>query len=310
MSPGISVIMPCLNGAQHLQQSVDSVLGQSRGDFELLVIDNGSTDRSLEILAAMDDPRIRVLQQPEKGVSRARNLGLAQARGAFIAFLDCDDTWTPDFLEKMSNALESDPSAVLAYCGWQNLGLPGPRGAPFIPPDYQCAEKSVALLGGCRWPIHGCISRAEAIQAAGGFNPELIIAEDYLLWMEVAIQGKILRVPEVLAFYHHHAGPQATRNRARGALDTLLAKELFLSRHPEVAMQIPPNLLEALTWGKLIEEGNTLYWRGDYESARPLFRKALSACKGRPRELLRMLPSLLPLGLHRALGKAKQRFGG
>lgn len=308
MKPAVSVVMPCLNGERHIRMSVASVLAQTMGDFELIVVDNGSTDGTLGVLAELAEPRLRVLHQPQRGVSRARNLGLGEARAELIAFLDSDDTWSPRFLEKMCAALAEQPSAVLAYCGWQNLGLPGGRGEPFVPPDYQTPEKTITLLGGCRWPIHGCLTRAGAITAAGGFNPNLVIAEDYLLWMEVAALGAIIRVPEVLAYYHHHDGPQATRNKARSALDTLRAKQLFLQRHPEIAAAIDTATLDAQTWGKLIEEGNSLYWRGDLESARPIFRHALQAGKGSRAERMRMWPSLLPSPVHRALAWAKQQF--
>ncbi len=308
MNPGISIIMPCLNGEQNIQTAIDSVLTQSFDDFELIVVDNGSTDRTPEILSAVNDSRLRVLTLPERGVSRARNLGLRKARGAFIAFLDSDDTWSAEFLEKMYTALASDAKAALAYCGWQNLGLPGPRGEPFVPPDYETPDKAAALLEGCRWPIHACLTRHAAIIEAGGFNTHLTIGEDYLLWMEVSAAGTIIRVPEVLARYHHHDGVQAIRNQALAALDTFRAKQLFLRRHPEIAKQLGPDRIESLTWDKLIHEGNALHWQGNLENARPVFRKALLAGHGSLSAKLRMLPSLLPLSVHRAILAAKERL--
>ena len=308
MNPGISIIMPCLNGEQNIQTAIDSVLTQTFDDFELIVVDNGSTDRTPEILSAVNDSRLRVLTLPERGVSRARNLGLRKARGAFIAFLDSDDTWSAEFLEKMYTALASDAKAALAYCGWQNLGLPGPRGEPFVPPDYETPDKAAALLEGCRWPIHACLTRYAAITQAGGFNPRLTIGEDYLLWMEVSVIGSIIRVPEVLARYHHHDGVQATHNQALAALDTFRAKQLFLRRHPEIAKQLGPDRIESLTWDKLIHEGNALHWQGNLENARPVFRKALLAGHGSLSAKLRMLPSLLPLSVHRAILAAKERL--
>ena len=308
MTPLVSVIMPCLNGEQHIQAAIDSVLVQTFDDFELIVVDNGSTDRTPGILGAVNDPRLRVLTLPERGVSRARNLGLREARGAFIAFLDSDDTWSTEFLEKMHAALETNPQAVLAYCGWQNLGLPGPRGEPFSPPDYENPDKAAALLEGCRWPIHACLTRHAAIIEAGGFNTGLTIAEDYLLWMEVSVTGTIIRVPEVLARYHHHDGVQATRNQALAALDTFRAKQLFLRRHPEIAKQLGPDRIESLTWDHLIQKGNTLHWQGDLENARPIFRKALLSGHGSLSAKMRMLPSLLPLSVHLAILAARERL--
>ena len=306
--PHISIIMPCLNSERHIRTAIDSVLAQTFGDFELIVVDNGSTDRTPEILGAVNDSRLRVLTLPERSVSLARNLGLRKARGAFIAFLDSNDTWSAEFLEKMHTALASDSRAVLAYCGWQNLGLPGPRGEPFVPPDYENPDKAAALLEGCRWPIHACLTRHAAIIEAGGFNTRLSIAEDYLLWMEVSVIGSIIRVPEVLAQYHHHDGVQATRNLALAALDTFKAKQLFLRRHPEIAKQLGPDRTESLTWDKLIQQGNALHWQGDLGNARPIFRKALLAGHGSLAAKLRMLPSLLPLSVHRSIIAAKERL--
>lgn len=308
MTPTISVIMPCLNGERHIQAAIDCVLGQTLTNFELIVVDNGSTDRTAEIVAAMTDTRIRLLHQPERGVSRARNLGLREARGEFIAFLDSDDTWEAGFLQALHAALASDSSAVLAYCGWQNMGLPGARSDPFVPPDYQTPDKAEALLEGCRWPIHACLVRQDAIVAAGEFNDQLTIAEDYLLWLEVSTLGALRRVPEVLAMYHHHEGVQATHNRSLAILDTLRAKQLFLQRHPEVARQLGTAKIESLTWGKLIEQGQNLLWQGDIANARPVLRKALLAGRGTFATRLRMLPSLLPFPLHRALITAKERL--
>jgi glycosyltransferase involved in cell wall biosynthesis len=302
----ISIIMPCHNGMRHIQAAIDSVLTQTFDDFELIVVDNGSTDCTPEILGSVNDHRLRVLTLPERGVSRARNLGLREASGAFIAFLDSDDTWNATFLEKMHTALASDSKAVLAYCGWQNLGLPGLRGEPFVPPDYENPDKAATLLDGCRWPIHACLTRHAAIIEAGGFNTRFTIAEDYLLWMEVSAIGTIIRVPEVLAQYHHHDSVQATRNRALAALDTLRAKQLFLRRHPEIAKQLGPDRIESLTWDKLIQQGNALHWQGGIENSRPIFRKVLLAGHGSLSAKLRMLPSLLPLSVHRAIVAAKE----
>ncbi len=308
MNPIVSVIMPCLNGERHIQKAIDSVLAQTFDDFELIVVDNGSTDRTPEILGSVNDPRLRVLTLPERGVSRARNLGLREARGAFIAFLDSDDTWNAELLEKMHTALATNSQAVLAYCGWQNLGLPGPRGEPFVPPDYENPDKAAALLEGCRWPIHACLTRHTAIIEAGGFNTRLTIAEDYLLWMEVSALGSIIRVPEVLAQYRHHNGVQATHNLALAALDTFRAKQMFLRHHPQIARQLGPEKIVFLTWDKLIQQGNVLHWQGDIKNVRPIFRKTLLAGHGSLSAKLRMLPSLLPLSIHQAILAAKKRL--
>src|SRR5512139_2260386 len=208
MPPTVSVIMPCYNAVPHLPASVGSVLAQTFTDWELIAIDDGSCDGTLAWLRAQADTRIRPLTQGNRGVSAARNAGLTAARGAYVSFLDADDTWAPAFLEKMLAALRSRPDAVLAYCGWQNLGLPGGRGEPFVPPDYENAAKAETLFAGCRWPIHAALVKREAVLAAKGFDSALKNAEDYALWLRVAMSAPIVRVGEVLAFYHFHDGTQ------------------------------------------------------------------------------------------------------
>ena len=299
--------MPCFNAERHLQTSIDSIVAQTFSDWELIAVDDGSRDDTLGCLQAQSDSRIRIITQTNQGVSAARNAGLAHCRGEFVAFLDADDTWAPRFLETLLAALAPRPDAVLAYCGWQNLGVDGGRGAPFIPPDYEGPNKTQALLGGCRWPIHACLTRRTAVDAAGRFERRLRIGEDYLLWMEVAAQGAIHRVPEILAYYHHHDGEQATHDNVRAATDTLLAKQIFLDRHAALAAQLPARQRNALLWGPFIAQANALYWKDDLVRARPLFRKALLAGQGSLRDRLRMLPCLLPLAMHKALTKLRQQ---
>lgn len=305
MKPRVSIIMPCLNGERHVLASVSSVLAQRMMDFELVFVDNGSTDQTLDIVQAIHDPRLLVLRQPERGVSRARNLGINSARAPLIAFIDSDDTWDVAFLDRMCDALDNAPESVLAYCGWQNLGLPHGRGAPFIPPDYETSEKMERLLVGCRWPIHGCVTRTTVVRQVGGFDTSLVIGEDYLLWMQIAAHGSIVRVPEVLAFYHHHDGIQATRNHVTAVLDTLRAKQIFLARNPEVADALGAARIDELIWGELVRQANALYWGGDVTAARPLYRLALRKGKGSLKDKLRMLAALLPLMVHKLMSRIR-----
>ena len=115
----ISVVMPCYNAAPFVREAVECVMGQTRGDVELIVVDDGSTDASrdlLHTLAAAHAPRMQVLHQDRKGPYPARNLGLRHAGGSLIAFLDADDYLSPDCLEKLAAALD-ETDADIAYCG-------------------------------------------------------------------------------------------------------------------------------------------------------------------------------------------------
>lgn len=300
-SPVVSIVMPCHNAAAHLATSVGSVLAQRFADWELIAVDDGSTDSTLEWLQSQADPRIRAHSQANQGVSAARNAGLGLARGRYVAFLDADDTWTPDFLELMTGALEAHPEAVLSYCGWQNLGLPGGRGAPFVPPDYETPAKAETLFGGCRWPIHAALTRREALLAARGFDPALKNAEDYHLWLKVAIPAPIVLVPKVLAFYHFHGQTQASGNHARAALHHWQAQLHYLKINPALQTSLGSRRVRELTAGELLRRGYLCYWRRDLPAARTIFRKVMQLGYGGLRDWKYMLPALLPLKMHRRL---------
>lgn len=301
MHPTVSIVMPCYNAAAHLPQSVGSVLAQTFADWELIAIDDGSRDGTLAWLKAQTDSRIRVCTQTNRGVSTTRNAGWAQARGDYVAFLDADDTWTPDFLEKTQAALQARPDAVLAYCGWQNLGLPGERGEPFVPPDYENAAKAETLFAGCRWPIHAALVRREAVLAAGGFDAKLKNAEDYALWLQVATAAPIVRVPEVLAFYRFHDGGQASANKARAALHHLRAQRGYLARHPDFRTSLGKKKARALMLGELLARGYICYWKRELPAARQIFRAVMKQGYGTLADWKYMLPAWLPESWHKKL---------
>lgn len=307
MNPSISIIMPCYNAAAHLPQSVGSVLSQTFADWQLIAVDDGSDDTTLNWLRAQTDPRIQVHTQSNHGVSAARNAGLALARGQYVAFLDADDTWAPTFLATLFATLQARPDAVLAYCGWQNIGLPGPRGDPFIPPDYENPDKREILFAGCRWPIHTALVKREAIVAAGGFDTRLKNAEDYALWLEIAGTAPIVRVPEVLAHYHFHGDTQASGNRLLAALHLHAAQQAYLTRYPDFAAQLGHARRRELVYGNLLNQGYEHYWKRDLLAARAIFRTVMIAAYGAPRDLKYMLPALLPLSWHEAFVRLVDR---
>lgn len=301
MPPLVSIVMPCHNAAAHLPDSVASVLAQSVGDWELIAVDDGSADNTLAWLQAQPDARIRPLTQTNQGVSAARNAGLDAARGRYVAFLDADDTWAPTFVERMLAGLQTRPDAVLAYCGWQNVGLPGDRGAPFVPPDYENAVKAETLFAGCRWPIHAALVRRDAILAAHGFDPTLQNAEDYALWLRVATRAPIVRVPEVLAFYHFHDGAQASSNKARAALHHLAAQQRHLAQHPEFRAALGRGRARRLMLGELLKRGYACYWKRELAPARQIFRAVMRNGYGTLADWKYMLPAWLPETWHRKL---------
>lgn len=299
--PAISVIMPNYNGALLISRGIDSVIRQTFLDFELIVVDDGSKDESVSVVKRFRDQRIHLLQQDHEGVCAARNRGIGHARGEYIAFLDSDDTWAPTFLDRLHEAIVHTPDAAIAYCGWQNIGLRSERDKGFIPPDYETSAKLEFWVRNTRWPIHAALTKKEAIVAAGGFNSRYPTSEDFLLWLEILSENKIVRVPEVLAFYYHHGGPRATNDRVRMAFNHLCAQGDYLQRHPNVRRTLGRQKVRELTLGELLKRGYECYWQDDLKGARQIFRRVMKAGYGDANDWKRMLPAWLPFNLHKWL---------
>ena len=302
-NPTISIIMPCYNESARIAESVSSVFSQTFPSLELIVVDDGSKDDSLKVLEELsrEHDGLRFISQPNKGAGPARNRGLKEARGRYIAFLDADDSWHPECLVKLHSRLESSPDAVLAYCGWQNKGLSENKCKPFVPPDYEQPDKIETLLRGCRWPIHAALTRRSTIEAVGGFNEHWTSCMDYDLWLHIASFNKIVRVPEVLAYYHHHTGEQITKNRLRIAKNHSRIQRHFLKEFPEIRKSIGRSKTREIIEGELLHRGYQSYWQRDLRTAHSLFRKVLARLYFSPKDLRYLLPALLPYQIYQSL---------
>ncbi|HUW28695.1 MAG TPA: glycosyltransferase [Sulfuriferula sp.] len=297
--PTVSIIIPCYNGERFLAQAIDAALTQTYPQCEVIVIDDGSSDGSAAIMRKYAK-RIRIVQQANAGLPAARNAGIRVSTGTYLAFLDADDYWQHDFVEKMVLALETSHSAI-AYCGWQNVGLPGGRGAPFVPPDYEQLDKLEKMVTGVRWPVHAALTRREVVEALGGFDSRWSTCEDFAFWIRAATLHRLVRVAEVLAFYRHHDGVQMTKKRAVIARNHWLVQREFLAQHSEIANLLGRNRIRSITHGELLKRGYACYWDRDLRSARAIFRTVMASGYGTPSDWKYMLPALLPLPIHQAL---------
>lgn len=301
MQSVISVIMPCYNAATFLEEAVASVVGQSYPHVELIIIDDGSSDTSMEIaerfVRAYPD-RIRLLRQANSGPYVARNLGIAHARGEFIAFLDADDWWTSDCLDKLNAALESS-DAVIAYCGWQNVGATDRSNEPYVPPDYEGTDKVTQFLrAAAPWPIHAALTRIRNLREVGGFDTDRRSCMDYDLWLRIGATNRIALVPEVMAFYRHKVGGQITSKQWIQAENCLQVKKKFIAAHPDLVAHISAGKLRELTDCAYLQRGFQAYWRRDLPTAWHVFRGALRNGGWTLRELKYLLPALLPYNIY------------
>jgi glycosyltransferase involved in cell wall biosynthesis len=195
--PAVSVIIPTYNRAAWVQEAAASVLAQTFRDFELLVVDDGSTDDTFEALAAVDGQLDLLRLEQRQGVSAARNRGAAAARGEWLAFLDSDDLWLPQKLSRQMHYLKSHPDC--AICQTEEIWIRnGVRVNP--PKTHRKAGGDIFLqsLGRCMVSPSAVVLRRQLFEDLGGFDESLPAAEDYDLWLRVAWRHPVGLVPEPL----------------------------------------------------------------------------------------------------------------
>ena len=188
-NPFVSVIIPTYNRARVIKEAIDSVLNQEYENYELIVVDDGSTDNTGEILKAYGSD-ICVLRQENKGVSAARNRGVAKAKGGFIAFLDSDDLWLPEKLTTQINFLKSNPEALICQTEeiWIRKGKrvnPKKRHSKF---SGMIFEQSLVL---CIVSPSAVMMRKSLFEMVGLFDENLPACEDYDLWLRISSQYPI-----------------------------------------------------------------------------------------------------------------------
>lgn len=200
-APTVSVITPTFNRADFIGETVESILAQTFGDFELLIVDDGSTDNTREILSPyLSDKRLRYFYQENQGQSVARNRGLTESRGQFLCFIDSDNVWLPNKLESQLNFLREHPEVDIVYgdiitidetskeIGRENMR----RISGHIAGD---------LLRDNFVSINTSMVRRQCYTELGGFNEKDRLAEDYDLWLRYSTRFKFHYMPEYFAKY-------------------------------------------------------------------------------------------------------------
>ena len=217
-----SVIIPLYNKAPYIRKALESVLAQTYTDYELIIIDDGSTDGSAEIAEAfLQTPAsrlspfaFRLIRQANSGVSAARNNGVAQSHGDYIAFLDADDWWDPTYLERMAQLITDYPDAGLYACnyvyykpGKTHVALNIPTGYINYPKAYYESNAMPVWTGAAMIP-------RKIYDEMGGFPWGIKLGEDFLLWSKIALHYPVAFLNKPLAWYNNDvpATLRATRN--------------------------------------------------------------------------------------------------
>ena len=238
--PSISIIIPAFNAADHIAATLASVLAQCCSGFEVLVIDDGSSDDTASYLATLRDARIRVLRQPHGGAASARNRGIARATGDYLLFLDADDLLTADALERHLAGFRRHPRAVMTYGEAATFdgdgGPPEPRPRrPMVAARPQ-GDGLPALLTAN--PVGSAMVSRKAVDRTRGFRPVIELGEDWVFWCEVATLGEVAYLgPAPLLYYRMHPASTARRlapdpARAQPAIDAIFDLAAVRRRFP------------------------------------------------------------------------------
>jgi hypothetical protein len=202
--PAVSVVIPAYNHASFLAQTITSALSQTWRDFEVVVVDDGSTDATSQIATQFGDA-IHYVRQDNQGIAAARNTGIRHARGELISFLDDDDLWDPDHLGMVVPVFQ-DSYTMAVYTGWQAIDENDrrlPRGSTRVVPPEQLYD--ALLVGG--FFTGACVTvRRTCLDRVGLFDEALHGCDDLDLWLRISRLQKFKGIPQVLVLYRMHGG--------------------------------------------------------------------------------------------------------
>jgi glycosyltransferase involved in cell wall biosynthesis len=276
----VSAVIPTYNSAKYIRDAVESVLAQTYPVYEVLVVDDGSTDGTEELFKGYGN-RIRYIRQANAGPPVARNTGLAQAAGDWIALLDSDDLWTPQKIERQVAYLESHPACGLVYTDMKTFD------------DSGIIEESVKISRNLRLPsgnifpqmfaetlfqTSAVLIRKSCIDRVGGFDTELRMGDDYELFLRISRHYELGYVDEPLVLYRQHA-TQGTRTWGKqlhhGVPWEFLVLKKIVDRYPEMVQELGRNVVYRRLAKPYAALAYACVAEGDHATARQLLRGAL-----------------------------------
>ena len=309
MTPTVSVIIPLYNKAPFVRRALDSVAAQTFADFEAIVVDDGSTDEGGRIVAAYADARFRLIRQANAGPGAARNRGLGEAQGEFVAFLDADDEWLPEYLAENWRLLDENAEAATVTSGyiehpagisraemWRKRGITD--GLHRLDPQTPPALVVSRLAYMSPWST---VARAEVVRRWGGFysRERCLYAEDSFLWLKVLLNEAVVFNLTPLVRFHQEAS--ALSKNLKGARPV----EPFLLHPEEIEESCPPHLRELLSRilaARALKTACVLGYWGQWREARALKHRFAVAGSWRLPKYFPAQVCSTPLGA--GLGKA------
>jgi glycosyltransferase involved in cell wall biosynthesis len=233
-TPLVSVTICCYNSERYIAQTVQSVLDQTFSDFELIIVNDGSTDRTEEIVRGFDDPRIHYQYQENRGLAATRNRTLELAQGKYIAFLDHDDLWVPEKLALQIPLMEVREDIAVVYGNAATIDADGnvisENWADFKPRDGNIFADLLIQGDFINWQT--VVMRRSVLESLGGFRPYKVV-EDYDILLRCAVDHNFVGIDRVLAQYRWHGSNfTALRKEVEIELEVVELKEYWLANLP------------------------------------------------------------------------------
>jgi hypothetical protein len=240
--PRVSVLLPVFNAEQVVHEAVNSILGQTFHDLELVVIDDGSTDASVARAFSLEDPRLRLVRHPEnRGIVAALNSGLSAANGELVARIDADDIAMPDRIEKQVAFMDERPEIGVLATGWTTVRLDGHPVSELSPVRHHGGLRLNLLFGN---PIHHAtvLFRHALADQVGGYLSEPWPVEDYDLWLRLSERTLLAALPQSLTLVRHSERGISAQNTA---LQVAMVARLSYTHLERILGHPPPRSLLA-----------------------------------------------------------------
>ena len=264
----ISVIIPTFN-SRYIVEAIQSVISQTYSNWEIVVVDDGSTEDT-EAIIKQCWKKIKYIRQDNKGPASARNLGVTAANGEFIAFLDADDIWLEGKLDEQLKYMQENPNIGLSYTDYSVFDESGTK----CPSAFQLLEADKhrvrtfrdLILHPVVWTSTVMVKR-DVFERVGGFDESMSRGEDYDLWLRIAAHGAIDGIPKVLAKYRRHADSLSNSPIGCSVPPEVQVLRRAVKRFPHLAKQLPKTVLAKRLSAIYFSDGYSSFQKGRYNDA-------------------------------------------
>lgn len=249
----VTVLMSCYNASRYLSEAVESILAQSYQDYEFIIVNDGSTDGTLEMVRgyAAKDSRIRILDKANTGLADSLNAGMRMARGEWIARLDADDVALPDRLAAQMAYVGSHPGTVLLGSGFIEIDGTGKALRTYRYPASRQKYMRRIQRTGCFAPHSSCLYHKATVERLGGFNPRFHRSQDADLWFRLSLVGEVAALPQPLVKIRKHGNNIS--NDDSGRMQALFGLAAMTCHWLRVYAVPDPSVQDDSLWSEFLE---------------------------------------------------------